>query len=244
VAKSIDIRTTQNVTIAYEMASLMNRIIAWFIDLVIIVVAIIVISMLTNLITSSGDAMILVAGLIIVPLFFFYTLIWEWSTSGATPGKMAMRLQVVRLDGKPLSFMDHVLRWSFRMVDIYFSLGAMAIVLINLSDYAQRLGDLMSNTTVIRKSSSLSVDLNDILKIKSLDNYEPKYPDVKKLDEEDMLLIKRVIERYLKHRNPAHRQSIELAAQKMAKFLGLNDVPDQPEKFLNTCIRDYIVLTR
>lgn len=244
MAKSIDIRTTQNVTIAYEMASLLNRIIAWFIDLVIIIVAIIILSIFFNFIFSSGETLGVMFRLVILPLFFFYTLIWEWSTSGATPGKMAMRLRVVRLDGKPLSFMDHILRWSFRVVDIYFSLGAMAVVLINSSDNSQRLGDLVSNTTVIRKSSSLSIELQDILKIKTLENYEPKYPDVKRLDEEDMLLVKRVIERYMKHRNPAHRQSLELAAQKMARYLGLNDVPDQPEKFLNTCIRDYIVLTR
>lgn len=243
MAKSIDIRTTQNVTIAYEMATVVNRVIAWFIDIVIIFMVSFILLLIFGAVLSYTQIEI-AYGLLIIPFFFFYTLIWEWATSGSTPGKMAMRLKVVRLDGKPLSFMDHILRWSFRMVDIYFTLGAMAVVLINSTEFAQRLGDVVSNTTVIRRSSSLSIELRDILKIKTIGEYEPLYPNVRLLEEEDMLLVKRVIERNLKYRNDAHRQSLELTAQKMARYLGLNEVPGTPEKFLNTCIRDYIVLTR
>lgn len=242
--KTIDIRTTQNVAISYELASLSNRVFAWLIDMVIIIIAYLMLFAASGLFLSSENSLVVAWYLLFLPVFFFYTLVWEWATGGSTPGKMAMKIRVVRLDGRPLSFTDHLLRWSFRMVDIYFSLGSIAITLINSTDWCQRLGDMIANTSVIRLQSSLSISLKDILHIKTRDNYDPVYQRVKYLEEEDMLLVKKVLERHSKFPNESHHQALQLAAQKMARFLQLNDVPENEREFLNTCIRDYIVLTR
>ncbi len=242
--KHIEIKTTQNVIISYELANVFNRFFAWLIDLLIIGVSYVIILVVFSAFSMLSGASDVLVYLIIMPIFFFYALAFEWFTHGYSPGKKMLRIRVVKLNGTPLSFVDVVLRWCFRMVDIYFSLGAIAAALINSTDFSQRIGDIVAHTVVIKMGSGMNISLADIQKIKTLSDYTPVYPGVKKLDESDMLLIKKVLERSNKFDNPAHVQALQMAAQKMARFLELDDVPENENLFLSTCIKDYIVLTR
>jgi len=242
--KSIDVKTTQNVTITYDLANLLSRFLAWFIDIIVIGVVYVILFSFLSFIVSDEQIIGILIYLIFMPIFFFYSLAWEWFSNGYSLGKYLLKIKVLKLNGAPLNFTDCLLRWSFRMIDIYFSLGAIAASLINSTDHGQRLGDIVANTTVVKLGSKMNISLDDILKIKTIDNYSPIYPGVKRLNEDEMLLIKRVIERSNKYSNKAHAQALQLASQKMARFLELKDVPDDARQFLSTCIRDYIVLTR
>lgn len=68
---------------------------------------------------------------------------------GASPGKMWMRLKVVRADGAPLRVRDVVLRNVLKPVDflpIFYLLGGLILI---ATPSAQRIGDLAAGTTVI-----------------------------------------------------------------------------------------------
>ena len=106
------------------------------------------------------------------------------------------------------------------------------------------MGDLTANTTVIRVRNNIRFRLSDILNINSLENYEPKYPQVQQLSEQDMLLIKSVINRYRTFRNDAHEKAMKKLVDRMQTILEIEEVPRDREEFLRTLIRDYIVLTR
>lgn len=242
--KSIEIKTTQNVSISYELASLGSRVMAWFIDLVIQFMAMVILSFLMGFLGIGMTGMYVYVYLLIMPVFFFYSLAWEWLRSGQSPGKMALRIRVIRADGEQLNLFDCLIRWSFRMVDIWLSLGAIAAVLINSTDRAQRLGGMLSNTVVVRLNSRLQINLDDILRIRSSENYSPSYPEIRLMNEEDMLVIKHLLERASKFPNTAHKQAINLAAERLRLAVGLDKTPENAVEFLNTCIRDYIVLTR
>ena len=247
--RTIDIRTTQNVTIEYELASLRERFLAFLIDgLVVAVVCLVISYILANTLeatfSESGLAINALAFLFPIGTFIFYQLLSEVIADGQSLGKRALGIKVVRLDGKEPSLSDFLLRAVFHLVDTISSLGIVAALLVSSSEKSQRLGDLTANTTVIRVKFNPLFRLEDILKIHSLEDYEPSFPQVKKLSEQDMLLIKNIIARYRKYHNPAHQEVVNELVDKLQQQLEITEKPLDKINFLKTLIRDYIVLTR
>ncbi|MFT4666915.1 MAG: putative RDD family membrane protein YckC [Polaribacter sp.] len=247
--RTIDITTTQNVTIEYELATLKERILAFIIDALIVwssymIVFIALFSILGGSIFDSGLSGQLIGYLLPVGLLMAYQLVSEVAADGQSWGKKAMGIKVVRLDGEEPSLVDYLLRAVFLIIDFLLSLGIIAALLISSTGNSQRLGDMTANTTVIRVKFNFRFRLEDILKINSLDDYEPVYPEVRQLNEQDMLLIKTVISRYQKHRNQAHKEVISDLSKHLSGVLQITEIPKNKVEFLKTLIRDYIVLTR
>lgn len=240
---TIDIRTTQNVTIRYELAGLRDRVFAFILDMVILYGSLFLITLIA--IDSLGDeGLNYYFYLVVFPIATFYTLVSEILMNGQTLGKKAMRIKVVRLNGDAPSLTDYIIRWAFRLIDISLSLGAIASVLISSTDKAQRLGGIVSNTTVIRSLPSGRLFLNDILGIRTSGNYTPKYTGVRQFSEEDMLLMKTVSERAVRFKNTAHQEALDELVEIVSQRLGLHKPPADPVHFIQTLIKDYIVLTR
>ncbi|MBL3657136.1 RDD family protein [Fulvivirga sediminis] len=241
--QKIEINTTQNVSIEFEIASLRERIIGFVIDFLVIVVSGFVIT-LGVIIFSRGLGMQYVYYVVLAPIFLFYTILMEVLNNGQSLGKKAMDLKVVKINGDEPRSSDYMLRWVFRMIDIYFSLGALASIFVSSSNKGQRLGDMAAETTVIKIKPSQKLQFSDIIKINSIDNYEPKFPEVRKFSEEHMLLIKNVIDRYKKFPNPAHRKALQEMAKSAKERLYVDQVMMNDVDFLKTLINDYVVLTR
>lgn len=241
--QTIDITTTQNVTIQYELASLQDRIIAFIIDFLILCVSILIISLLF-LGAFQGAYQNFFQYLVAIPIFFFYNLAMEYFNNGQTLGKMAMGIKVIKLDGKAPTLADFMTRWGFRMIDIYLSMGSIASLLISSSEKAQRLGDMTANTTLIKVRFNLRFHLEDIERISTRDEYEPIYPQVRQMSEEDMLLIKNVITRYQRYPNKAHLKVMDDLVEDLILKLDVEFRPSHKINFLKTLIKDYIVLTR
>ena len=237
--KTIEINTAQNVTIQYELASFGNRAAAFFIDLIVLFG---LISCLNIFFLQLGSSTVFMY-LILLPVMLFYTLCSEILLDGQTIGKRAMGIKVVKLNGDPATAFDYLIRWAFRFLDIWVSAGSIAAMLISSSTYNQRLGCLLSGTTVIKKSSTRTFTLKDILNIQSIQNHHPSFPTVVQLSEEDMLFVKKVLERNKRYKNESHRELLEKLADKIADIIGVNVQRDK-EKFLKTILADYIVLTR
>lgn len=243
--QTIEIRTTQNVTIEYELASLRERFFSFFIDGLIVGSFYFVLVMIMS--NTVGDILYenpVLIWLMMVGMFIFYQLFSEILADGQSWGKRAMGIKVVRLDGKEPNLSDYLLRAAFHMIDSVMSLGILAALMISSSNKNQRLGDMTANTTVIRIKFNLRFRLEDILKINTIEDYEPTYPEVRQLSEKDMLLIKTIISRYRKHRNNAHREVINELVGNLVKQLDVAEPPRDKIAFLKTLIRDYIVLTR
>jgi hypothetical protein len=177
-------------------------------------------------------------------VFFSYTLFMELVFSGQTLGKMALKIRVVSVDAKESTPLDFIIRWSFRIIDIWFSVGALAVIGISTSQRAQRVGGLLSNTMVINQNAESSLTLKDILRIEDRSRYSPKYHDVVRFSEDEMLTVKAALDRYSKYGNQAHMTILEAAALRCSEVLDLRHVPENREEFLRTLIKDYIVITR
>lgn len=246
--KTIEIRTTQNVIIEYELATLWERFLAFFIDALVIAIFYAVISYVffNSLFTNLEDSLWIMSVLLALPMIFFiaYQLLSEVLADGQSWGKKAMGIKVVRLDGAEPGLSDYLLRAVFHFVDTFLSFTALAALFISSSAQRQRLGDMTANTVVIRVKFSLRFKLDDILKINSLQDYEPQYPEVRQLSEQDMLLIKNIISRSRRFPNAAHQQVVQDLVRNLQQQLDIAEVPTDKIAFLKTLIRDYIVLTR
>lgn len=295
--QKIEITTTQKVAIEYELASWGERLLAFIIDLIIILFSITLFSWMLEIAMSNNavwafilvyvgvmlGTYVLIVGrdirrvspffigflcvfllilflfvsfvegvqgtsildmIFLLPIFFFYSLALESMMDGQTIGKRAMGIKVVKLTGREPILNDYLIRWTFRMLDIWGSLGMVASLLIGSSPKRQRLGDIVANTTVIRINSSMNLRFEDINRIKSLDNYEVSYPGVRQFSEQDMLLIKTALNRFNRYPNDAHRTALNEVLKIVMEKLQIQQRPPKPLQFLKTVINDYIVLTR
>ncbi|RME91854.1 MAG: RDD family protein [Bacteroidetes bacterium] len=244
--QTIDLPTGQQVKIEYELASLAERLLAMLIDLMVVVggglVSRFIIETAFDL-ESSWEIRGIMSFLLLAT-FVLYNFFFELLSHGQSLGKRALGIQVVRLDGEEPTPGDYLLRAVLHFVDTFITAGIVGGLLIGSTPRRQRIGDMAAGTSVIRMRASERFRLEDILSISSLEDYEPRYPAVRQFSESDMLLIKHAIARSLRYRNPAHRSLLQDLASKVAQHLGLSKVPDTPEEFLKTLIRDYIVLTR
>ncbi len=82
---------------------------------------------------------------------FGYFVVLETLGDGRTPGKRAAGLRCVRLDGRPIGFLQSVVRTALRLVDCYVSLGLVGVTSILATGHNQRLGDLAAGTVVVRE---------------------------------------------------------------------------------------------
>ncbi len=242
----IEIRTSQNVVIEYELASLLDRFLALFIDLMVFYIGYFLVFTAFSFVFArylDGWGFRFFA-LFTLSGFLIYLLLYEGLSGGQTLGKKLMKLRVVRPDGREAAPGDYLIRAIFMLIDLFLSLGVFGAMLIGSTTHSQRLGDLAAGTTVVRLENKTNFTLEDLSKIVTLDSYQPRYPSVKQLSEEDVLLLKQLLERYRKWPNPAHASAVQLAVDNVCKRLGISPPKGGKTEFLKTLIRDYIVLTR
>ena len=102
--KTIDIRTTQNVTIEYELAGLRERALAFLLDFVVLIISFFVLLSLFSAVFKMQwlDDSGWLRAFVFLPLlvFLLYHILFEIMNGGQTIGKKAMGIKVVRLDGK------------------------------------------------------------------------------------------------------------------------------------------------
>lgn len=240
--KTIEIKTTQNVVLQYELADLRERIVAFLIDSAILIFGL---SILVNVFAQvfTGTTMEALVYLCLA-VYIFYSLAFEALNRGQTPGKMAMRIRVVKTTSGQATFTDYTARWVFRMVDIFFSFGGIASILIASSPKSQRIGDIVANTTVIKLTPRMNLTLQDILNIHAPGSYKPEYTQAKQLMEQDALLIKTTLDRYRIYNNDAHSEALAMLAEKIASILRIPQAEKNQQQFLETVLKDYVMLTR
>lgn len=243
--KIVEVKTTQNVTITYDLAPLRERILAFVLDSLIKSFAVFLLSFIfTVILEVRGDAGLIIFMVFVFPVVTFYTLFFEVVLHGQTPGKKMMKIKVIKLNGKQANFQDYLIRWIFRLIDIYITAGISGSMMILSNRNNQRAGDLLSNTVCVRAESKGGISLKEILRIDSKMNYEPVYPGIRSFHEEDIVLIKSALDRQRKYRNLGHDHAVIDLSERVAKKLELDGVPADRVGFLRTVLKDYIVLTR
>ncbi len=111
------------------------------------------------------------------------------------------------------------------------------------SNYNQRLGDLLANTIVVNVGQLERINYEQLLRIEKMQNDQITYPQVVRLSEESMLVVKETLAKHMEFGNEAYERALQLLSRKMEKELSVKAQEDK-RVFLKTLLKDYISLTR
>lgn len=238
---SLDIRTAQNVPLALEPASLGERILATLVDGFVMGAYLILVAVVGVDWLEIGGSPALGIALVALPLLLYH-LAFEVLLEGRTPGKLALKTQVARLDGAQPTLGQYGLRWLLRFVDVSVSSGAVAILSIVVTRRSQRLGDIAAGTTVVRRRQR--VRLGEVLYPPAPAGHVPDFPEAEALSDADVRTLRAVIVR-LRVSNARDRRALDLARRAKTAVetkLGMEPVRMPPEAFLKAVVRDHTFL--
>lgn len=172
-----NIITGQYVRISQSPASIVSRIIAWLIDIILIIIYTtgITFSLINISPNIDSDITLIVFLLIIYFPALCYPLICEVFFNGQSIGKKILKIRVVKKDGSMPTLGDYVMRWLLFIADGPL-MGGLGIIFILFSKNSQRLGDMAAGTMVIKANgySRNRVSLNEFGYVSS--NYVPYFP--------------------------------------------------------------------
>ena len=234
---NFQIETAQNVNISQQVAGVGSRIGAFLIDGLIIVAYALIVSYIFSALDMFDEFQIVVGATIGLPIFFYH-LVWEAAWNGRSPGKAALKMRVVKLDGTTPDFSNYIIRWVMRIIDISISSGAIALFTVLLNGKGQRLGDVAAQTTVISEKDPIQLSRTILVDIPS--DYIPKYPQVTVFSDAEMQTIKNVFQDA--RRNSRHKIILKLAV----KVSGVMNVTfdEKPIDFINKVVKDYNFYTQ
>lgn len=226
--------TGQFVRIEQTPASLGERAIAYFIDMVVVVLyGVSLFTLFSFLPSNLPDSTWLFVFLLVLPALG-YPFLCETFNEGQTPGKRIMKIRVVKVDGSTPSVGNYLLRWLLRPIDgpVFSYAGALVIL---LTERHQRLGDLAAGTMVVKLNSykkiAISLDEYDYLS----HNYTPRYRQAENLSLEQANIISRTL---ASNEHDKDRR-IALLYDKVRETLGIDDSTEDKASFLETLLRDY-----
>lgn len=238
----IAINTSQNVNIDFTLAGVGERLVAFILDLIIMSAYVAIIFYVffeilninqyaTNWDPWSINALIII---ILAPVYF-YTLVLESVMEGQTFGKKIMKIKVVKIDGYQANFGDYLMRWLFRLVDIWSNFGVVGLITSVASTNNQRLGGLASGTAVISLKSKVNISHTILEELK--EGYVPVFPQVVLLSDNDMRIIKENYQRAISARDGSIISKLSAKIKETIKLDKNVDYTDS--QFVNIVIKDY-----
>lgn len=239
----IAINTSQNVNIDFSVASVGERILAFGIDMLIKIAYLVVIGLLLfRVLDFEGflnhlDYWSVAAIIAIVTLpIHIYTLVCESLMEGQTFGKKAIKIKVVKIDGFQASFGDYLIRWIFRIIDIFTNSGVVGIIFMIASKNTQRLGGMASGTAVISLKNKVNISHTILENIG--ESYTPIFPQVIALSDNDVRIIK---ENYHKAIQTNDGFVITKLSDKIRGILKLEILPNNlsEKQFIQVVLKDY-----
>lgn len=229
---NISIHTTQNVDIEYQLASIGDRILATLLDYLFFLAYFLLVVLIASLTSWALFDSMAIVSILVLPILF-YDLICEVLFQGKSFGKMIMKIKVVMLDGTQANFGAYLLRWLLRIIDMRLFGGALALIAILINGKGQRIGDMAAGTTVIKMKQK--VQLSDTIFNKLKPDYSLVFPEVSRLTDNDVAIIKEVMQVCVRSNN---FEAIDKLVLKTKATMGVtSDLPHS--QFLSAVIQDY-----
>lgn len=228
---SVAVRTSQNVLLEYEPASLGERILAAIVDyLVIFGWIILVMAVPAQLHIRTGNVYVVCVMFPIV----VYDLLLEWLLNGRSIGKIALGIRVVMLDGSQPGLGAYLIRWLFRIIESgAFIGGIVPVITIAVNGKGQRLGDMAAGTTVVKLKPAVSLD--EVLLRPFDESYVVQFPEVRLLSDRDIGIVREAL-------RIGDEGILIRTADKIKDVTGINSQLTN-RVFLETVVSDYQFIT-
>lgn len=145
--------TPEAVLLEFAVAGLGSRSLAFLIDLGVraALLWLVFLGTAAGGIAFDETVLVVVSIAAVFSALLVYPALTETIWNGRTPGKMAMGLRVVTVEGAPIRFRHAAIRSALGLVDFLLGAGTLAIVCALATRQSQRLGDLAAGTIVIRE---------------------------------------------------------------------------------------------
>jgi uncharacterized RDD family membrane protein YckC len=249
----VAVSTPFNIDLEFEIAAFHKRLLAWCIDLLILLLYARGMKLfLQEVFVSKNNSYPIGLDIFLVTIpLLFYHLVMEAIFQGQSFGKRVMGIRVISLEGGEPDIGQYMLRWIFRVWEwplvfgfvqmysfgIYVQVlatglsGLFVVIIIAVTNKSQRLGDLAAGTTVVETRNNYSVSDTVFLDV-AQQEYKVVFPQVMRLSDRDVNAIKTVLKQAEKTRryDTAHR-----VANKIKDVLKIEsdlDVSDFLEKLL------------
>lgn len=234
----IQVETTQNVRLQYEIASIGDRIFAYILDAIIVYgLSLAIYFIYEKTVGFEGIQIKTVIGIVLLlfPMFFYHLLL-EVFNNGQSVGKKILKIKVIRLDGTEPTLGNYAIRWLTRILEISGIGYGIALIVILINGKGQRLGDMAGGTTVAKVKKR--VLLQDTILSFVHDNHVPTYPLAKDLSARDIEVIKEALHYFEKYKN---HNILHACGMKVKVLMGIDPNTDfRPHvEFLTAVIDDY-----
>ena len=148
--------TPEAVVLELDTAGIASRALARAIDAAIqaaLLLAIVVIA--TGPLGGQGWVALVIVIVGVATVLLGYPVLTEVASRGSSPGKAALGLRVVTVEGGPIAARHAFVRSALGLVDFLLVPGGLVAVLVALfSARSQRLGDVFAGTMVLRERSA------------------------------------------------------------------------------------------
>lgn len=189
----LEIETPEHLAFRTRIAGPARRLFAWLLDLVVRGGIVLFIAVASSVVGTGPGLGVLLFTLFLIDWFYFVAC--ELLTGGRSPGKMALKLRVVRTNGLPIGWRESVLRNLVRAADLMlvppYLLFLGPLVMAHDPKF-RRLGDLVGSTIVVAEDAvrvrhTAAVDADPRL----LDELPARVP----LDREDLEALELFVNR-------------------------------------------------
>ncbi|HUC83170.1 MAG TPA: RDD family protein [Flavisolibacter sp.] len=263
----VRVATNFNIDIEFTAPPFYRRLVAWVIDIIILLLYTIIASRLFVSFVSSmgweegaGVVFYAVYLLLILP-FLLYHVVLEATMNGQSIGKKIMKIKVISENGGRPSLSQLIIRWLIRTSD--YTLIIIFVLFVNSRGMGfkvdwllgitiallfadlilvntrnhQRLGDILAHTVLINEKQKEKI--TDTIFLEVTEEYKPQYPEIMQLSDRDINALKGIIDTSRKHKD---YQIAFMAAEKIKAHLKI-DTHLEPEEFLEVLLKDYNYLS-
>jgi uncharacterized RDD family membrane protein YckC len=171
------IDTPENVSFGYAVAGIGSRFIAALADSMLLGLILVVLNLAIFLFAAAvgnnspatspatnpipdwfPGLIVALYALLNFAIVWGYYLLFEWLWQGQTPGKRAIHLRVVRIDGSPVSFVPVAVRNLVRIIDFLPVGYGVGVTAMFSNRHSRRLGDFAAGTLVIKEQHAVTLD--------------------------------------------------------------------------------------
>ena len=155
----LSVETPEQIELNFQRAGIGTRFYAALLDtallsLIVFGGAYVIQVIVHDLESFIGNWLGAVSTVIVFALTWGYYMVFEITTNGQSPGKMALGIRVIREGGYPITFSDSAVRNLVRIVDFLPFCYGIGLFCMLLNKNWQRLGDLAAGTLLVKVTRS------------------------------------------------------------------------------------------